>query len=272
MEKQTRRVWRKSQENELRVFVNTVEIGNYKNILENYASIHKDVLPEFREGISVLDVCCGPSSILSILGSANKAGNMVGIDSLIDRYLTAFNQTNNVKYITGRAEDLPFRSNCYDIALCINALDHTENWRKVIEEMVRVVKKGGKIYLDFEQTSYFERFLIKCGWKKHLAQHHIANLCVAGVVKQIKDNSTISLDKIKYEPWLSLNKIRVLMNSIFLKNKLDSRQKWEKAISSFNLSLRKKIIHYFIQLYNSVGYLFYRRPHANFIRILVTKE
>lgn len=42
-------------------------------------------------------------------------------------------------------ENLPYKDNCFDIVACINALDHTPDASKALEELIRV---GRYIYID----------------------------------------------------------------------------------------------------------------------------
>jgi len=44
-------------------------------------------------------------------------------------------------------EKLSYPDNFFDIVHCVNALDHVENPKKALEEMKRVIKPGGWIYL-----------------------------------------------------------------------------------------------------------------------------
>lgn len=44
-------------------------------------------------------------------------------------------------------EDLTYPNASFDIVHCVNALDHTENPKKAINEMLRICKPGGWIYL-----------------------------------------------------------------------------------------------------------------------------
>ena len=43
--------------------------------------------------------------------------------------------------------DLTYKDEFFDIVVCINALDHSDNPHKALQEMLRVCKVGGWIYL-----------------------------------------------------------------------------------------------------------------------------
>jgi SAM-dependent methyltransferase len=45
-------------------------------------------------------------------------------------------------------EDIPFRDSTFDLVTCINALDHTDDAYKAVQEMIRICKPGGWIYID----------------------------------------------------------------------------------------------------------------------------
>lgn len=54
---------------------------------------------------------------------------------------------NNVHVIQGKGEKIPFHDNSFDIVTCFNVLEHTPNWKKVVDEMFRVAKSGGVIFI-----------------------------------------------------------------------------------------------------------------------------
>jgi SAM-dependent methyltransferase len=49
--------------------------------------------------------------------------------------------------IVADAEKLPFDANTVDAIVCDNVLEHTRRPHKVVEEFVRVLKPGGKVYV-----------------------------------------------------------------------------------------------------------------------------
>ena len=55
--------------------------------------------------------------------------------------------------IRGAAENLPFDDSSFDFIYSTNVLEHVQNPKKVIEESIRVLKKGG--FLQFVIPNYF---------------------------------------------------------------------------------------------------------------------
>lgn len=45
-------------------------------------------------------------------------------------------------------EKLTYPDGFFDIVHCLNALDHTENVKEAVKEMIRVCKSGGYVYID----------------------------------------------------------------------------------------------------------------------------
>lgn len=71
-------------------------------------------------------------------------------DALADEFNQMINNANIVPIIPVKKadmENLPYKNNYFDIVHCCNALDHTKDPIKAIQEMYRIVKPGGYIYL-----------------------------------------------------------------------------------------------------------------------------
>jgi SAM-dependent methyltransferase len=256
--------WDSAQRNELEIFMSYVDVSNSRELLSDYAARNRRVLPALKPQMSVVDICCGP---VSILFNFPGLKNMVAVDSLVTQYVKKFGRINQVKYLSSKAEDLPFKDGSFDAVLCINALDHTQDWRKVISEMLRILKKGGSLYLDFEQTTYLERAMINAGWRKHLSEHHIAMLSVSAILKAVRADCRIAIKKISYGSPLSMAKIRLVVKLIFSHKRVE----WEKRISSLSLPVGRQAVYYAIQLFNAIGFILWKRPHAYFTKVLLCK-
>jgi ubiquinone/menaquinone biosynthesis C-methylase UbiE len=51
------------------------------------------------------------------------------------------------EFIASAGEYLPFKNNSFDFIECVTVLEHVKDPPKVVEEMIRVVEKGGFIYI-----------------------------------------------------------------------------------------------------------------------------
>lgn len=71
-------------------------------------------------------------------------------DLLADEYNEIWRSTNRtiLNPVTKQdMEALTYPDNYFDIVHCVNAVDHSENPRQAIKEMIRVCKPGGWVYM-----------------------------------------------------------------------------------------------------------------------------
>jgi SAM-dependent methyltransferase len=91
----------------------------------------------------VLDVGCGLSSVLHFL-----PGRRVGIDPLGDRYRSIYQYPFDV--VTAPGESLPFEDESFDAVFSSNCIDHTSDPDRVLAEVGRVLRHGGRFALTAE--------------------------------------------------------------------------------------------------------------------------
>lgn len=96
------------------------------------ASWFEEPLPSF-EGKKVLDVGCSYNK-RSVYASSYKSLDI--------------NPNTDPNFVLDICQKTPLRSNSFDIILGLGLLEHVESPEKAVKEMVRLLKKGGKIYLN----------------------------------------------------------------------------------------------------------------------------
>jgi ubiquinone/menaquinone biosynthesis C-methylase UbiE len=85
--------------------------------------------------------------------AASKAGaNAVGVEPdveeiAISKLRAKVRDVESAEFIVSVGEYLPFKDNSFDFIECVTVLEHVKEPQKVVEEMIRVVKKGGFIYI-----------------------------------------------------------------------------------------------------------------------------
>lgn len=93
----------------------------------------------------LLDVGCGTGGFLKI--AKQKGAIIFGLEpekTAVD--ICRIKGLANIKL--GFSEKLPFQNDYFDIVYCYTVLEHVDNVSKSLEEMVRVTKKNGKVYIQ----------------------------------------------------------------------------------------------------------------------------
>ena len=103
-------------------------------------------LNDYR-GHRILDVGCGPRGSLEW---ATTAAEAVGVDPLADRYRALQTRNQRMTYVNAYAETMPFENGHFDDVFCFNALDHTADFRRALNEIHRVLRVGGRFLLITE--------------------------------------------------------------------------------------------------------------------------
>ena len=123
-------------------------------------------LAGIREGTSVLDVMVGTGK-LSVL-AAEAGGEVVGVD--LSRPMLALAKqraddlgVDGITLKEGDAEDLPFEDGSFDTVISSYGLDTVFDPEKAVREMMRVVKKGGRIAAAYKSfpTGIFSSLIDK---------------------------------------------------------------------------------------------------------------
>jgi ubiquinone/menaquinone biosynthesis C-methylase UbiE len=127
---------------------------NYKDVFYIMDEIKLEyllpILPSPKNGIKTIEVGCGSARLSCFLASLgykttcldySKSALMVAKEN--------YRITNNKgEFILGDAQNIPVKSNSFDVVLSTGLLEHFEEPQLVINEMVRILKPGGVFYSD----------------------------------------------------------------------------------------------------------------------------
>ena len=133
-------------------------------------------------------------------------GKVIGLDSDFTR--TGISKNLNITHIRGQATKLPLKDNLFYIVICLDTLEHLLNNKreKVISELLRVTRKGGRIFLGFPSGDLSKKFeekilhLYKNKYKKDhpwLIEHKIYGLPTGKQVFDVLQKKGIIPDRIK---------------------------------------------------------------------------
>jgi ubiquinone/menaquinone biosynthesis C-methylase UbiE len=122
-------------------------------IFEYLRRAQKEVLSliEFKENINFLDIGCGTGWALGQAAlSVENSSTFYGVDMsprMIEKATDNFKDKKNFHFIQSNAESIPLEDNLFDIIICTNSFHHYLHPAKAMEEIYRLLKESGKIYI-----------------------------------------------------------------------------------------------------------------------------
>jgi 2-polyprenyl-3-methyl-5-hydroxy-6-metoxy-1,4-benzoquinol methylase len=87
---------------------------------------------------SVLDIGCGEGLVVRQLGASFAQVRIHGLDISPELLRVAQSVAPNCTYTAGNAYQLPLQSNCYDLVVCTEVLEHVDQPDLAAAEIVRV--------------------------------------------------------------------------------------------------------------------------------------
>ena len=114
------------------------------------------------EGLAVLEVGSGLGILAAEASGRNQAGLTVGLEISADQIqaVKAF-RSSNLIFCRGDAHILPFRERSFDLVYCRYLLEHVRDPLRVLREMRRALKPGGRAMVQ-ENNILINQFHPEC--------------------------------------------------------------------------------------------------------------
>ena len=106
-----------------------------------------------RDSDRALDIGCGPGA--AVRGSAQIVSEALGVDPSLHMVAIATRRSAgiaNVRFEAGAAERLPFADASFTVIWTVHAFHHWADQTKGLEEVVRVLRPGGRLYVIERET------------------------------------------------------------------------------------------------------------------------
>lgn len=119
----------------------------------------------------VLEIGCGQGFYSNVLARSKKR-SVVGIDISFEDIQISKKRYPNVKFLQMSAEMLKFKKSTFDEVYAIEVLEHVDDLQKVLDEIARVLKVGGKLIVSvpyYKSESWLKK--IRPSYFKEI--HHV---------------------------------------------------------------------------------------------------
>lgn len=189
-EKATEKVWKiqpwpyhfKLRAQELSLLFDFLNIGKFEKMLEiGCGNAFGSVL--FSDKIDKI--------VATDLPNYNLATHTVGLNCA-ERLIRLLN-INNVSLLASQAEELPFADETFDLIFSAYVLEHISNKKKTINEMKRVLKKGGMIITIV--PNFIERLYAPFHFYPYLFKRAIVYFSKFLGIRPASSNSTVVASK-----------------------------------------------------------------------------
>ncbi len=116
-------------------------------------SIHRKKIIDFLnteslKNKSILDIGCGSAKILENLPKTIRYAGVDFLDFAIKNANNEFKEKYiNSSFFVSKSDNIPFKDNCFDIVLSMYSLEHLDNPKKSLDEMIRVLKSEGHLII-----------------------------------------------------------------------------------------------------------------------------
>jgi len=131
----------------------------------------------------LLDVGCGEGGRL--IGQIEYC---VGIDIAEAELRRAKEKLPRFGFVLGDVQYLPFKKEAFETALCSHVIEHVHQPKQLLQEVHRVMKRGGFLELEFPNgfslLEYVNRFFGKMGWSQYMHLHQFLPEDVSQLLQQ----------------------------------------------------------------------------------------
>lgn len=110
---------------------------------ENY--YNQFLITEILPGCRVLDVGCGLGLLLKRLLTANQRYKLYGLDPSFYMLQESAKNCPQARLVRASGEKMPFKDGSFDYAFALDILEHTSEPRRVLSEIHRGLKSGGRL-------------------------------------------------------------------------------------------------------------------------------
>jgi ubiquinone/menaquinone biosynthesis C-methylase UbiE len=142
--------------------------------------------PNQVQPLRLLDVGCGTGTFAAMLAGTSLPVRPTGLDmaqqmcQLAHQKIKQVGLEQKVHFVTADSEQAPFTDHTFDIVTCSNSYHHYPHQEKVLAEMNRILKPGGRV-------------MILDGYRDNILGHLVFDIGVGLAEKSVHHCSAVEI-------------------------------------------------------------------------------
>lgn len=151
-------LFKEVHEDLISLFRDKLNRSNWEEIVESRINMERgaEMLERCGDAVSfagkdVLDVGSGWGELQYELSkdtyNVNRVVGLEPHDQLLKLSKIILEGNEKTDVVQGVVEELPFDDNSFDIVFCYTVLEHVQDYKKAVDEMMRVLRPGGEVYI-----------------------------------------------------------------------------------------------------------------------------
>ena len=132
-------------------WADTLDEKSWRNDYLRAAQSKVISLLNVQPGVHFLDIGCGTGwAVGQVAKLVDDQGSFYGVDlspKMIEKAKSNFRGRDHLFFTQANVESIPLNSDFFDSIICTNSFHHYPNPAKALNEMYRLLKSGGKVYI-----------------------------------------------------------------------------------------------------------------------------
>ena len=154
--------WRERKESYYNHYVEGKAINQIQFAFKNHFNVFNELVFNKKQKYKILEVGCGRGTLSSYFANEGHECHLLDTSKgIIDIAKKIFKKNNHkAKFYVQNGENTSFEDNSFDIVFSIGLMEHFKKIDKILDEKLRILKKGGSLFL-YVVPEYFNKNIQK---------------------------------------------------------------------------------------------------------------
>lgn len=169
-----------------------IETGERMNVGNLHINLNAIDAMKLQAGDEVLEIGMGNGYFVKNILEVDPSITYTGYDFSPDMVVESqqrneeYIKSRRASFIFGDAVDMPFSGNSFNKVLTVNTIYFWEDQQKVLSEIFRILKPGGRLYIAIRPRSVMEHYpFVKYGFNM-FSKEDVTELLAANNFSEIK--------------------------------------------------------------------------------------